>query len=351
MKKIFALILTFLTLTLNSSFAFSELYYLKNTNSEKINQIVTNGISGRDFSIIKQNPYYAKSRTDSSEYVVIVIQQSGNDVFYYYNSNNNKKINKDILKTIKNYNIEYEQSYSANILGIYDGIAQRILNNAISANDYSFDKPEQVIHLSGYPANVQSQKQQQPAAPTTLKGAVVNVASGTKMKVYLQNPINTSSAQKGDSVVAVLTQDLRYNGHTVAPQGSVLQGALTKARPAAFGSRNGRVVISFNTLTTPDNQQYSISTEKIDFTVSNDGKIQRTIANAATGALIGALAGLLVGAIGDPNLLTATAIGAGIGAGTAVIGGVAERGVDAEIPSFTEMEVTLDKSVRMTVNY
>ena len=50
-------------------------------------------------------------------------------------------------------------------------------------------------------------------------------------------------------------------------------------------------------------------------------------------------------------MLAATAIGAGVGAGTAVIGGVAERGVDAEIPSFTEMEVVLNKAVRMTVSY
>lgn len=350
MKKIFALILTFLTLTLNSAFAFSELYYLKNTDADKIKPMVTRSIQDRDFSLIKQNPYYAKSRTDSSEYVVIVLQQSGNDVFYYYNSNNNKKINKDILKTIKNYDIEYEQSYSANILGIYDGIAQRTLNSGVSTNDYSFDQPERVVHLSGYPANVQS-SQQQPAVQTTMKGAVVHVAAGTKIKVYLQNPINTSSAQKGDSVVAVLTQDLRYNGHTVAPQGSILQGTLTKARPAAFGSRNGRVIIEFNTLITPDNQQYSISTEKIDFTVSNDGKVQRTITHAATGALIGALAGLLVGALGDPSMLAATAVGAGIGAGAAMIGDVAERGVDAEIPSFTEMEVVLSRAVRMAVSY
>ena len=350
MKKFIAIVLTFLISTLNSCYAFSELYYLKNTTSDKIKPIVTNSLMNRDFSLIKQNPYYATSRYDSSEYAVIVVQQSGNDVFYYYQSNNNKKVNKDILKSVKNYGIDYEQSMNSNVISIYDNIAQRLLTNSSEINNYSFDEPEQVVHLSGYPANVQSQ-QRQVTSNTMMKGAVVQVASGTKLKVYLQNPINTSSANKGDSVIAVLTDNLSYNGYVVAPQGSVLHGALTKARSATYGSRNGRVVIEFNTLITPDGQQYSISTEKIDFTVANDGKIQRTVSSAATGALIGALAGLVFGAIGDGNLLSATAIGAGVGAGTAVVSGVAERGVDAEIPSFTEMEVTLSKPIRATVNY
>ena len=48
---------------------------------------------------------------------------------------------------------------------------------------------------------------------------------------------------------------------------------------------------------------------------------------------------------------TAAAIGAGVGAGTGLAGSAIERGVDAEIPSFTEMEITLTKPISVNVNY
>ncbi len=186
---------------------------------------------------------------------------------------------------------------------------------------------------------------------TVLKGSVVSIDSGTKINTYLQNPINTASANVGDKVVVVLTDDLKYNGVLAIPQGSLVYGTLSKARHATYGSRNGRVVIEFNQLVTPDNKVYEISAEKIDFTVTNDGKVGRTVGNAVAGAAVGALAGLLFGALGGGNIGTAAAIGAGVGAGTSLIGSGAERGVDAEIPSFTQLELTLTKPVRVSVSY
>ena len=125
---------------------------------------------------------------------------------------------------------------------------------------------------------------------------------------------------------------------------------MTKARHATYGSRNGRVIIDFNQLATPEGKTYNIETEKIDFTVTNEGKVSRVASNVAVGAVVGVLGGLLVGAL-SRNVGPAAAIGAGVGAGTALIGGVAERGVDAEIPSFTEMEITLTKPFSTTVSY
>ena len=354
MKKIISLIITLAYFGVNSCFAFSELYYLKNTTTDKIKPMVSNVLAQRSFATIKQEPFYAQSRLDPSEYAVIILQQSGANVFYYYNSNENKRVNNDILKAVKRSGIEYEESINSNVLSIYDNIAQRTMST--SDIGYTFEEPEQAIHLKKYPADapdeVQTrQTQAQPQTPSTLKGAVVQLDSGTKIKVYLQTPINTASSQKGDSVVAVLTQDIKYRGYTVLPQGSIVQGSLSKARHAQYGSRNGRVVIEFHTIVTPDNQSYSISTEKIDFTVSNEGKFQRTATSVAAGAAVGALLGLLFGAMGDGNMATSAAIGAGMGAGTALVGGVAERGVDAEIPSFTEMELTLNRSLRVALNY
>ena len=351
MKKFIALFLALLIGSFNGAFAFSEVYYLKNTTAAAIQPSVLNGFYSQNFKLIDQkNPYYAVSTKDNQDYAVIILQQSGNNLFYYYQSKDNKKINKYILKAAKRAGIEYEQSYNSNIIGTFDDIAKRTMasSGSNSQNTYVFNdnEPEYSSNYSGQ--TVSNVKKQQKS--NTYSGYVANVESGTKINIYLQSAINTSSAVEGDRVIAVLTEDLTYNGYVVAPQGSLVYGILTKARHATYGSRNGRVVINFNQLVTPEGKTYNIETEKIDFTVTNEGKVARVASSVAVGAVGGVLGGLLVGALSG-HVGAAAAIGAGVGAGTALIGGAAERGVDAEIPSFTEMEITLTKPFRTTVSY
>lgn len=346
MKKILALIISFIFFSSNASYAFNELYYLKNTTESVIKPIVEANYSDRDYKIVKYNPYYGVSKKDSKDYAVIILQQSGSNLFYYYQSNDDKRLNKRILKEIKKRDIIYEQSYNTNILNIYDELAAKTMSNQ-GAQNYVFTEPTLQYNTTSTTNSYGTVVQQ---TPTTLKGYVAQLASGTKIKVYLQSSINTASAVVGDRIVAVLTQDIKYKGVTVFPQGSVVYGILTKARHATYGSRNGRVVIDFNQIVTPENKTYNISTEKIDFTVTNDGKVAKIASNVAVGAIVGSLAGLLIGAMSG-HVGAATAIGAGVGAGSAIIGGTAERGVDAEIPSFTEMELELTSPVSVTVNY
>ena len=349
MKKLLALFMAFLITSLNGAYAFSEVYYLKNTTPAVIQPSVLNGFYSQNFQVIDQkNPYYAKSVKDPEDYAVVILQQSGNNSFYYYQSNDNKKINKYILKAIKRAGIEYEQSYNTNIISTFDNIAGRTIQSAGSTmqNNYVFNDNEPAYSSSYNSSTTLAVKKNS----NTYKGYVANVESGTKINIYLQSAINTATAVEGDRIIAVLTNDLTHNGYVVAPQGSLVYGILTKARHATYGSRNGRVVIDFNQLVTPDGKTFNIETEKIDFTVTNEGKVGKVASNVAVGAAVGALGGLIVGALSG-NMGVATAIGAGVGAGGALIGGAAERGVDAEIPSFTEMEIILTKPFNTTVSY
>lgn len=349
MKKIITLFLALLLSTFNSVFAFSEVYYLKNATPAAIQPSVLNAFYSQDYQVVSQkNPYYAKSTKDPDDYAIVILQQSGNNTFYYYQSNDNKKINKYIIKAIKRADIEYEQSYNVNTISTFDEIAKRTMQTAGSQvqNTYVFNDREPEYSSAYSTSSSVTQKQNS----NTYKGYVANVESGTKMNIYLQSAINTSSAVEGDRVIAVLTEDLKYNGYVVAPQGSLVYGILTKARHATYGSRNGRVVIDFNQLVTPDGKTFNIETEKIDFTVTNDGKVAKVASNVAVGAVVGALTGLLIGAM-TGHVGASTAIGAGVGAGGALIGGTVERGVDAEIPSFTEMEIVLTKPFSTTVSY
>ena len=327
----------------NACYAFSELYYVRNATESDIKPIIEESLSNYNYNISKYNPYYATSY-NGSDYVVAIVQQSGNNVFYYYQSGDNTKINKRILKNFRRNDYPYEESQNASVLSVYDDLARRTMSNSGPVNNsyvfsdpYSFEPQEQTT-------GVYDQRYDN----TTLQGRVAQVDRGTKLQAYLQNALNTSTANVGDQVIAVLTTDLTYNGRVVAPQGSMVYGTISYARHATYASRNGRIVINFNQLVTPDNKTYNISTEEVDFSVTNDGKLKSVASDAAVGAVVGGLAGLLIGAI-TGNIGASAAIGAGVGAGGALIGNAAERGVDAEIPSFTEIEITLTKSFSVTV--
>ncbi len=339
MKKIIAALITMLY-SASYAVAVSELYYFKNVKVNSLNTTVKNAYNDQNYILKKENPYYGLSSKDSSDYAVVILQQSGENLFYYYKSNGNKKINKNIIKNIKSSGIAYEQSFNSNLLNIFDNLANEVINPS-NATKYTFEDAPTVTNASSASSNKDN---------STLSGYVAQIQKGTKFDAYLQNPINTSTAKVGDKVIAVLTNNWTYNGYMVAPQGSFVYGELVLAHPAQYGSRNGRVVIKFNSIVTPAGKTLNIATEKVDFSVDNEGKFTSSVKNVATGAIIGALGGLIIGALaGGDHIGRSVAIGAGIGAGGAAVGSTIEKGVDAEIPSFTELELELSESLRITL--
>jgi len=341
MKKITALIILLFFALTNSCYAFSELYYFKNIKTTEAEPLVNSSLLNNNFNIIKQNPYYAVSN-NNNDYAVIILQQSGDNMFYYYMADKNSKVNKSIIKEIKNRNIVCEQSFNNNIISIYDDIASELVKNTGSPMQYTF--AEEI------PVQTQIQKPAE-TSQKVYSGYIAQLQAGTKFNVYLQNAINTATASQGDSVIAVMQDNLIYNGNIVIPQGSLVYGTLTKARNATYGSLNGKIVINFNKIVTPENMIYNISTEKIDFVVSNEGKVSESAKSALSSAAAGALLGLLFGLLSDNgHAARSAAIGAGIGAGSSVIYSAAEKGVDAEIPSFTELELTLTSPLTVNIS-
>ena len=341
MKKLFALFVLLMFAGTNSCFAFSELYYFKNIKTTDVDPLVNTSIIGHGFNIIKEKPYYAVSQK-GDDYAVVILQQSGDNMFYYYQAEKNNKINKALLKEIKKQNIVVEQSFNTSIIEIYDNLAKELVSNSGVQKRYTFE--DESVTLAPSQQNTQTQK------PQLYSGYVAQISAGTKLNVYLQNAINTASASKGDQIIAVLSAPFVYNGVTVIPQGSLVYGTLSKARSATYGSRNGRVVINFNQIVTPENQVYNISAEEIDFTVSNEGKVSSTAKDALKYAAVGAVAGMLIALISDKSVGKGAAIGAGVGGGSSLVYSTAEKGVDAEIPSFTELEIVLTQPFNVSIS-
>ena len=328
-------------LSTNSCFAFSELYYFKNIKTKDVEPIVDTSIAESGFSTVKQNPYYAVSK-DGDDYAIIILQQSGDNMFYYYQAEKNTKINKAVLKEIKKREIVCEQSFNTSIIGIYDNLAHELAENSGMKKRYTFEDEPVVL--------IPPATKQQVQKPQTFSGYVAQIPSGTKIGAYLQNAINTATASKGEEVIAVISDTITLNGEPIIPQGSVVYGTLSKARSAAYGSRNGRVVINFNRIVTPENQEYYISAEEIDFTVSNEGKVMASAKNVAKNAAVGALVGVLFALLTDSSVGKGAAIGAGVGGGSSLVYSAAEKGVDAEIPSFTELEITITKPFNVSIS-
>lgn len=343
MKKLITLIIcTLYLISTQTCFAISNLYFVKNTHKSTLQTLVQQGFSkNKNFTLRKTNPYLAIS-DNGENYALVILQTSSNNVFYYFQSDKNAKIDNEIKKLMKNQGIVFEQSHNDMYLDTFEKQAQKILTNTTSNYDFSEQPVQQVSPTT------QTKKQNN----TVLRGYVGQVAKGSTFNAYLQSPINTSNANVGDVVTAVLTENWTYNGHLIAPQGSMVTGNLTKARHATYGSQNGRVVIDFNQVQTPEGKVYNLSTEAIDFTVTNDGKVESVVADTVKMALLGALSGLIIGLCSSSTSTgVSTAIGAGIGAGSALISNTAEKGIDAEIPTYTELEIKLTKPLNVVLSY
>ena len=342
MRRLIAYILLAFFVCTNSCYAFSELHYFKNIKTSAVEPVVYTSLMNNDFNVVKQNPFYAVSQ-NGDDNVIVILQQSGDNMFYYYQADKNSKVNKAVLREMKRQNIICEQSFNTSIISIYDNLAQELAANSGAKKQYTFED-EPVVTLQ--PQESQSKQVQK---PQTYSGYVTQIAAGTKFNVYLQNAINTASASKGDEIIAVMSDTITYNGEAIIPQGSLVYGTLSKARSATYGSRNGRVVINFHQIVTPENQVYNISAEEIDFTVTNEGKFASTAKDAVTHAAVGAVVGMLFALLTDNNVGKGAAIGAGVGGGSSLAYSAVEKGVDAEIPSFTELEITLTKSFNVSI--
>lgn len=344
MKKGIAVFVCFIYLISSQAcFAAGNLYFLKNTDKTTVSGLVEKSFAkNKKYTITKKNPYLVLSNKNNFDYIIVILQPSGSNLFYYYQSNKNFSADRTIKKMLKKQNIVFEQSQNQMYLSTFEKQAQKVLTNTTAT--YNFEEPEKQANTASTANKKEDNK--------VLKGYVGQVAKGSAFNAYLQTPINTATANVGDSVIAVLTENWLYNGHVIAPQGSVVSGEITKARHAAYGSRNGQVLINFTKITTPENKVYEVSTEKIDFTITNDGKFKSVARNAMTGVIIGAIGGLLVGALSSSaNAGISTAIGAGIGAGTALAGSAVEKGVDAEIPTYTELELMLTKPLNIVIGF
>jgi hypothetical protein len=164
------------------------------------------------------------------------------------------------------------------------------------------------------------------------------VASGTALKVVLQQALSTKTAKAEDPVVAELAEDVSVDGDVLLPQGSEVRGHVVSALRSGRVKGRARLVVSFDEVRV-DGRSYKIQATGFDITAgSSKGKDAKIAGGAAA-------AGVLIGAIADGGSGAAKGGLIGGAAGGAAV--LATRGVEVELASGSSYTLKLQKSLQL----
>ncbi len=164
------------------------------------------------------------------------------------------------------------------------------------------------------------------------------VASGTALKIVLQQALSTKTAKAEDPVVAELAEDVAVEGDVLLPQGSEVRGHVVSAQRSGRVKGRARLVVAFDEIRV-DGRSYKIEATGFDVTAgSSKGKDAKIAGGAAA-------AGVLIGAIADGGSGAAKGGLIGGAAGGAAV--LATRGVEVELASGSSYAIKLQKSLRL----
>lgn len=186
--------------------------------------------------------------------------------------------------------------------------------------------------------------------PQTLQGRVSYVPAGTPVSARLQNALSSEFSRVGETFTATLSSSIYAGSQIVAAPGSTVQGQVVSVTPAGRGGRPGAISLRLTSIITPEGRRYplSASVDNANFQLkAGGGTASHLVKTTAVGAGAGALSGLIGGAIAGGKKGKATAIGTGIGGGVGLLGGAIKKGKEFVIPSGTIVPFRLDTAMQV----
>lgn len=196
-------------------------------------------------------------------------------------------------------------------------------------------------------------KKKSTSRKTASKVKYYTVRAGEKVRVRMDDSINSKTARVGDTF-NTKTVDPVYSsgGVQVVPPGSVIVGRVTSAQAAEKGGKPGTIDVAFTSVRLPNGRNVSINGSLASFEEegttgdaegqvsgkkTSNRKLKFIGGGAAGGALIGALAGGGKGAL----------IGGAIGGGGGFLGERFTKGKNAEVKEGTEFGVYLNRNISL----
>jgi Bacterial conjugation TrbI-like protein len=181
------------------------------------------------------------------------------------------------------------------------------------------------------------------------------VPAGTRLPLMLRNGINTRTSKPGDSVYFETVYPLAQKNRIVIPIGSFLRGQLLASKRPGLVKGRGEIRMTLDQMTMPNG--YTLCLAATPSSTDRDGKEgvdkegtikgRANIAHDAglllvtTGA--GAYIGTLAGAVTNGAAGKGALIGGGIGAGAGILAILTTRGLEAELPRGTTLDVVFDR--------
>ncbi len=176
-----------------------------------------------------------------------------------------------------------------------------------------------------------------PQAPP--QPVVVDLPTGTRIHVRLDEDLGSKISQSGDSFTATISDDVVANGQTVIARGSRADGTVVDAKP--LGRFKGGALLDIKLTRVHTNWgSYPVETTSIDR--AEKGKGKRTAGFIGGGAGLGAI----VGGIAGGGKGAAIGALAGGGAGTAGTAFTGNRQI--VLPAETPLTFNLEHSVHVT---
>lgn len=202
-----------------------------------------------------------------------------------------------------------------------------------------------MLVAAALPAGAQTPAAAPASAPEAAKVSKVLIPAGTVLHVRLDTTLTSKSSKEGDKFRGVIERPVTVGGQEAIPQGSIVEGHVTFAKPSKRIKGVGEMRIVLDQITTPEEDKYALNGSLEDTSggpcaqtgSDNEGTIKgcgKTKKDAAKDAAIGGAMGAGIGATigmgsaidcryfgncGGPGMGTSTLYGAGIGAATALV--------------------------------
>ena len=182
---------------------------------------------------------------------------------------------------------------------------------------------------------------QQPAADPGPQSQNFTVATGTAIRVTLDQPLSTRTSQVGDLFTTTVASDVVTDNGVAIPAGSQIRGRVTAVQKSGQPGQAAVLKIAFDEVTV-DGATYPVALTVAEANPTSEG---RTTTGEKVGRIgIGAAAGAIIGQVIGKNT-ESTLIGAAIGAaaGTAIVLGTADS--DAVLAEGSPMTLTVDQAI------
>ena len=178
-----------------------------------------------------------------------------------------------------------------------------------------------------------------PARPSAPVVRAVTIPQGSTLAVRLIDPIDTKTAQAGDTFRASLSAPLVVNEETVVPANVDVEGKVVEAKSAGRFAGQSSLTLELTGLNM-NGENYNLQSNQWTKQASSTGK------KTATKVGVGTALGAIVGGIAGGGKGAAIGAAAGAGAGTGVQ--AATGGEEILLPSETMLNFTLSNSLTVT---